>query len=172
MKKNALLSLLFVICTTFSGSTWPKIVASEINRKPINIDSDYQKIDIPNDTMTFIGNVVIIQDTLHLRADKVIVNRMKSTENKRIIAIGSPAIFQQKLGKNKKVDGSANKLVYDVKENKVTLMGKASLTHGDNTIHSQIVRYNIADQQIIANSNPSERVKTTLVPEQLSELKN
>lgn len=172
--KHWIITLIYVlpfISYFFITATLAQETTSSLSTHPINIDADSQHIDIAKDTSVFTGNVVIVQDTLRLKADKVIINNMQNKKMQRIIAIGSPVTFQQILGQQKKVDGYADKLVYDVSDYDVILMGNAYLTHGDNTIRSQIVRYNMIEHRVSANSNQKNRVKTTIVPSQLSELK-
>lgn len=173
MKKTPAITLFCIAMLIF---TRPMVAKNKnntplINNRPVNIHADNQKLDLSNGTVIFSGNVKITQDNIHLTADNVIINDMQKKKTQRIIALGSPAKFHQCIHQNKTVEGYANKLIYDVKENNMIFIGNVKLIHNDNTIRSQIVRYNIADQQISADSYLRSRVRTTIIPNQLSELK-
>lgn len=170
MKKKPVYYVLLITCI-YSFSALAQIATID-RTKPITIDSDYQNIDMIKDTMTFTGNVIIVQDTLHLHANSVLVEHAKSKKNKRIIALGTPVTIQQQGNKDQKIDGIADKVVYDVKENEITLLGNARFTQNDNTIYSQRLKYNISGQQILADGLHKERVKTMLFPQQLKQSKD
>lgn len=144
-----------------------------INNKPISIDADNQQIDLKNNTITFTGNVIIIQDGLEIKANSVVITNMDSKDNQIITANGNPVYFEQTHENNQSqtIRGHANQLVYQVKQNSVTMVGNAELLQQDNHIQSDTITYNIVEQKILATSNKGKRVKTTIIPNQIQEIK-
>lgn len=171
MKKTPAITLFCLAMLIFTKPLAAKNHSSSLNNNPVNVNADTQKLDLSNGSVTFSGNVEITQDNIHLTADKVIMDGTQEKRNQRITALGSPAKFHQFIHQNKTVEGYANKLIYDVKESNIILTGNVKLIHNNNTIRSQIIRYNVAEQQISADSYPHSRVRTTIIPNQLSELK-
>lgn len=143
-----------------------------INNKPISIDADHQEIDIKTNTVTFTGNVIIIQDSLKVTAEKVIINNMQSKNNQNIIAYGEPVYFTQTMENNRIIEGQAKELNYDVKLASVTLIGKAEINQQDNQIRSEKIIYKVNEQHIIAQGSATQRVTTTIIPNQLKETDN
>lgn len=145
-----------------------------INHKPISIDANNQKIDIQKNTITFSGKVVIIQDGLKINADEVVITDMQSKNQQTITAYGKPVYFQQVVeGKTKQIiTGHAKELIYQVKQNNVILKGQAELVQQGNHISSDVMTYNVEKQTIQALSNQGNRVKTTIIPEQIKEIKH
>lgn len=143
-----------------------------INDKPISIDADNQQIDIKNNTITFTGNVVILQDGLNIKANTVVITNMQSKDNQVITAYGKPVLFEKVTDNNpnQTVKGHSNQLVYNVKSNNVVLTGKAELFQQDNHISSDIITYNIKQKKIQAQSQKGNRVKTTIIPNQAREI--
>ncbi|NUF48316.1 lipopolysaccharide transport periplasmic protein LptA [Gilliamella sp. ESL0250] len=146
----------------------PKMFA---DNKPIAIDADNQQIDIENNTITFIGNVVIVQEGLTIKADKVVVTEMQNTEKQKITAYGNPVNYKQILPKNNKiVTGQSSQVIYNVKQNNIVLQGNAELFQQDNHIVSEMIIYDVKKQQIFAQPGKNRRVKSTIIPNQVKEM--
>lgn len=145
-----------------------------INNKPIAIDADNQQIDLQKNTLTFIGNVVINQEGLKVKADKVVITDMQSKDNQVITAYGKPVYFEKRDQTNSKqaITGHANQLIYKVKQNQVTLLDNAELFQQDNHITGNKIIYDVDQQKILAESSKGGRVKTTIVPNQIKEINN
>ncbi|WP_392566019.1 lipopolysaccharide transport periplasmic protein LptA [Utexia brackfieldae] len=172
MKPIYPISLCFALALSFSTIVnAEQKTATVVNNQPISIDADNQEIDIQNNTITFTGNVMVEQGTLKVNANRMTINNVQNKAEQRITAYGTPVKFHQVLANNKLVDGQAETLTYDVKNGIITLQGDAKLTQQDNTIVSQIITYNIAKQQIMAKGNEKSRVKTIIVPNQVTEIK-
>ncbi|WP_392558928.1 lipopolysaccharide transport periplasmic protein LptA [Orbus mooreae] len=162
--------LLSLLAPVAMAKTTP---SATINNKPISIDADNQQIDLKNNTITFTGNVIILQDGLEIKANTVTITNMDSKDSQTITANGNPVYFKQTddQDKNKTITGHAQQLTYQVKQNTVTMTGKAELVQQDNHIVSDTIIYNVNQQQILAQSNKGNRVKTTIIPNQVQEIK-
>ena len=141
-----------------------------INNKPITIDANNQQIDIDKNIITFSGKVQITQDGLTILADKVIVTDMQDSTKQKITAYGNPVNFKQILPQNNKVvTGHSGQVIYDVKQNTVTLQNNAELFQQDNHVVSSIITYNVKQQLILAQPK-NGRVKSTIIPSQVKEI--
>ncbi|GAA5111802.1 lipopolysaccharide ABC transporter substrate-binding protein LptA [Orbus sasakiae] len=168
--KAILVSLAISLASPFTiAQTAPN---TTINNKPIAIDADNQQIDLQNNTITFSGNVVITQDGLKVKANTVIITNMQSKDNQTITAHGKPVYFEQTNANDakQKITGHADQLIYQVKQNAVTLTGHAELFQQDNHIISDKIIYDVDQQKIRAQSGKGGRVKTTIVPNQVKEI--
>lgn len=170
MKDRYLVRLLFSAFVMLSTSVIATPTSTTMNNKPIHIDADNQQIDIKNNTITFSGNVLIEQDNFKIMAERVVISHIQNKEEQRVTAYGEPVKFKQTMTNNKIVSGHAAQLVYDIKSHTVTLTGDAELNQQDNTIRSQVIAYNINQQQILAKGNGSTRVRTTIIPNQINEI--
>lgn len=144
-----------------------------LNNMPISIDADNQQIDIQKNTMTFSGNVVIIQDKISIKANKVVITEIQSQNNQVITAYGKPVFFEQTIekdGTHYTITGRADRLVYEVKNNNVVMNGNAEIIQRDNRITSDLITYNVEQRKIQAQSNEGHRVKTTIHPNQIREI--
>ena len=172
---NKIKSIL-VSCFIISISTLSYAESSEnpkINAMPISIDADNQQIDIQKNNMTFSGNVVIIQDNITIKANKVVITEIQSKEDQTITAYGQPVLFEQQVQKNDthyKITGNADKLIYRVKQNDVTMQGNAQIKQKDNYINSNIINYDVQQRKIEAQSDTRQRVRTIIMPEQVKEI--
>jgi lipopolysaccharide export system protein LptA len=142
-----------------------------VDNKPITIDADNQQIDIEKNMITFSGNVHVVQEGLTIIADKVVITDMQDSSKQKITAYGKPVNFKQILPeKNKIVTGHSALIIYDVKQNNVILKGNAELFQQDNHITSQLISYDVKKQQISAQPGKNERVKSTIIPNQIKEM--
>lgn len=141
--------------------------------QPINIVSDNQSLDMNSRVVTFSDNVVITQGSIVVKADKVIITRPEenSKQKDKVEAFGNPVTFHQIMDDGKPVDGKANKVVYDLGTEFLTLTGEAELKQLDSKINGSVISYDVAKQQLKANADAGGRVKTVLIPSQLNNAK-
>jgi len=113
--------------------------------QPAEIEADDIEFDFQKGTRTYISNVLVVQGTLRLKADKVIAN-YEHNELAKATAWGSLARFKQRPdGKEFDTEGWAKKIIVDQKQNTITLIGKASVKQGANTAYGETIVYNMAN---------------------------
>lgn len=163
--RNKLFLFATLVMTSFSV-----FALKDDSSQPINIVSDNQSLDMENSLVTFTDNVVITQGSILIKANKVIIKRPPEGSNKKetVEAFGNPVTFHQKLDDGKPVDGRANKVHYDLGAEFLTLTGNAELRQLDSKINGDHITYNVKKQQLKANGSSQSRVKTVLIPNQLS----
>ena len=71
---------------------------------------------------------------------------------------------------NKIVTGHSSQVIYDVKDSNIILQGDAELVQDDNRIKSSLITYDLKRQRIFAQPGRNERVKTTIIPNQVKEM--
>lgn len=99
--------------------------------KPMTIEADKPgTVDLQRQVVTFNGNVVIVQGTMQIRAERVEV-REQSDGFRSAVASGSvqkPANFRQKRdGVDEVLEGSAERIEYDGRGDTLRFVGHASV---------------------------------------------
>ncbi|WP_454905180.1 lipopolysaccharide transport periplasmic protein LptA [Aggregatibacter sp.] len=165
-----LISSKIVLASTLVFMSFSALALKEDTNQPINIVSDNQSLDMNNRVVTFTDNVVITQGSIIVKASKVVITRPEenSKQKDKVEAFGNPVTFHQIMDDGKPVDGKANKVVYDLGTEFLTLTGDAELKQLDSKINGSVITYDVANQQLKANANSGARVKTVLIPTQLN----
>jgi lipopolysaccharide export system protein LptA len=109
--------------------------------KPINLEADKVSLDDNKKESVFEGNVILTQGTTKITAAKITVIQEKDGSQKAT-AFGKPATFRSKRdGVEEFVDGSAEKIVYDSKTDKVELFINAWLRREKDELRGNYVSY-------------------------------
>ena len=118
------------------------VLAESADRdKPIDLEADSVKVDDAKQISTYSGNVILTQGTLIIRADKLIV-REDSAGFQHSTSLGNPTTFKQKReGKNEYMEGSAQRIEYDGRMDKVQLFTKAWVKRGEDIVHGDYISY-------------------------------
>lgn len=145
--KNTLL-LTIAIVAIGMAPTHRALALSTDRDQPAEIEADDIEFDFQKGTRTYINNVLVVQGTLRLKADKVIAN-YKGSELDNATAWGSLARFKQRPdGKEHDVEGWAKQIIVNQKANTLTLIGKASLKQGPQTARGDTIVYNMANDTL------------------------
>jgi lipopolysaccharide export system protein LptA len=146
--------------------------------KPIELEADTVTVNDAKKTSTYTGTVVLTQGTLVIRADKLVVREDKEGFQ-HSTSTGNPTTFKQKReGKNEYMEGSAQRIEYDGRMDKVQLYTKAWVKRGEDIVHGDYISYdaNAEYAEVIggtkSESNPgSGRVKAIIQPKNKTESK-
>ena len=116
--------------------------------QPADIEADDIEFDFQKGTRTYVDNVLAIQGTLRLKADKLHAV-YKDGELDTATLWGSLARFKQRPdNKPDDVEGWAKKIVVDQKANTLTLVGQAALRQGGDTARGDTIVYNMANDTL------------------------
>ena len=117
-------------------------VAESADRdKPIELEADTVTVNDAKQTSTYTGNVILTQGTLIIRADKLIVREDKEGFQ-HSTSTGNPTTFKQKReGKNEYMEGSAQRIEYDGRMDKVQLYTKAWVKRGEDIVYGDYISY-------------------------------
>ncbi len=139
--------------------------------KPIELEADTVTVNDAKKTSTYSGTVILTQGTLIIRADKLIVREDKEGFQ-HSTSTGNPTTFKQKReGKNEYMEGSAQRIEYDGRMDKVQLYTKAWVKRGEDIVHGDYISYdaNAEYAEVIGGTKTdgspgSGRVKAIIQP--------
>lgn len=162
LHKHVLLILCLIFCLAYS--TWVT-ARSDDSSKPINIQADSAEINDATGTSVYRGNVVVIQGSMRLTGEEVVLETADKKVQK-IISEGSLSTFKQTTDDGEIVDAEAEKMVYDLNAKELVLTKNAKLTEDCNTFTSDRIVYDM-DKEIVNAGSPTgdDRVNITVFPE-------
>lgn len=141
--------------------------------KPIELEADTVSVDDAKKTSVYTGNVVLTQGTLIIHADKLTVKEDKDGFQ-HSTSLGNPTTFKQKRdGKNEFMEGSAQRIEYDGRMDKVELYTKAWVKRGEDIVHGDYIMYdaNAEFAQVLSGgpqaatpATPNGRVRAIIQP--------
>lgn len=138
--------------------------------KPIELEADTVTVNDAKKTSTYTGTVILTQGTLTIHADKLIVREDKEGFQ-HSTSTGNPTTFKQKReGKNEYMEGSAQRIEYDGRMDKVQLYTRAWVKRGEDIVHGDYISYdaNAEYAEVIggvkSEGGGSGRVKAIIQP--------
>jgi lipopolysaccharide export system protein LptA len=139
--------------------------------KPVNVDADSVQMDNVNKTSFYQGDVVLQQGTLLLRSNTLSMHQDPQGFS-TATAIGSPAYFRQlQDGSSEYIEGWADHIDVDNKQNTILLTGNARLKRGTSEMHAEAMMYNTSTQKFWAKpavnaprGGANTRVRTSIFP--------
>ena len=141
--------------------------------KPIDLEADTVTVNDAKKTSTYTGNVILTQGTLTIRGDKLIVQE-DANGFQHSTSYGNPTTFKQKMeGKNEYMEGSAQRIEYDGRMDKVQLYTKAWVKRGEDIVHGDYIMYNANAEfaevigggaQAATPATPTGRVRAVIQP--------
>lgn len=135
--------------------------------KPINLEADKVTLDDNQKVSVFEGNVILTQGTTKITAAKITVRQEKDGSQKAT-SIGKPATFRTKRdGVDEYVDGSAEKIEYDSKTDKVELHTNAWLRRDKDEVRGNYVSYEGSTefyQALGGGTDSNKRVTVVMQP--------
>jgi lipopolysaccharide export system protein LptA len=102
--------------------------------KPIELESDSMTSDESKNKSVYSGNVILTQGTLLIKADELTI-REDNQGFQHSTSVGNPTTFKQKQeGKNEYIEGSAQRIEYDGRMDKIHLYSKAWVKKGGDVV--------------------------------------
>lgn len=149
------------------SSLLPQAWALRSDRKqPIDIKADRVVVDQRAHTSHYIGNVHLVQGSLKIVADDVMVYMLNGKLNK-IIITGNPARFQQKPGNGKDlVTSQAQNMEYLANQERLLLRHNAQVNQGPNHFRGEFIEYDTLTSTVKANkgADSKSRVHAIIQP--------
>lgn len=147
--------------------------------KPIELEADSVIVDDARKTSTYIGTVILTQGTLVIRADKLVVREDKNGFQ-HSTSTGNPTTFKQKReGKNEYMQGSAKRIEYDGRMDKVQLYTKAWVKRNEDIVYGNYISYDanaeyaeVLGGKKTADGSSTGRVKAIIQPKNKQEESN
>lgn len=169
--RNVLPLLVFATCLIV-----PEARAERADRdKPVNLEANRITIDDAKKTQVLEGNVQLVQGTLVIRAEKIVVSQDANGFNKgtAFAASNRLATFRQKReGKDEYIEGEAERIEYDGTADKVELFNRAYVKSGLDEVRGQYIAYDGKTENYVAMSGApgggktggNERVRAVIQP--------
>ena len=132
----------------------PVQAAPDDRKQPIQLAADSVSMDEGQRTSVYRGQVELRQGSLWVRADQVRVQHDKNNKPIKLVAVGSPARFQQGTAETL-IKASAKRADYVVLSAQLTLSGDATLIQAGDTIKSDRIVYN-RQQNILKAGNAAD----------------
>jgi len=128
--------------------------------QPVNVEANRITVDDAKKVQVLEGNVQLVQGTLVIRAEKVVVTQDANGYQKGIAYAGNGhlATFRQKRdGKNEFVEGEAERIEHDSRSEKTELFNKAHVKSGLDEVHGQYISYDATTENyVVTGASPGE----------------
>lgn len=137
---------------------------------PIDIEAEYVEIDSQDGLSIYRGNVKLTRGTLEIIADQVRIQQINKDGHVKATIIGQPARYTQKPNaSDNPLVAAAQEIVYLSSNDVIEMRGKANLTRDADVVTSDLIRYDMRRDLIIAGNderdpNSNERVRITIQP--------
>lgn len=153
----------------------PQTGFSITDKKEVFIQANTMKFDLETGSSIYRGNVSIIQGTIKLTGENVIITR-KNNEIIDIKVDGNPAHYLQDENTENRVHAISQHMKFTASTNRLVLTVDASLEQSSQTVVSQRIVYDTQNKIIIAGKNgdpknsgqSGDRVNITLTPKKES----
>jgi len=158
-KLQSLIAIAVLGCTPTAAIS----LESDVD-KPIEVEADSVEIDEGSNKSIYKGNVVLIQGSIRLAADKVTVIQHENKSD-QIQAVGRPVRITQKSQNGKKpIKGHSSRMEYYVDSDMLYLIGNAVLNQGKDTFKSDRIAYDRKKSTIKGGTSAKgkQRVRVTI----------
>ncbi|GBL45418.1 LptA, protein essential for LPS transport across the periplasm [Sulfuriferula multivorans] len=138
--KSPFAAVLLLLTLLLAGG--PALAEKADRSKPVNIEADSVTVDDLRKVSVYLGNVVLVQGTMTLHADKIVVHQDAEGFNSAT-AYGNPVSFRQKRdGVDEYIEGYADRMQYDGKLGTLQLFDNAHLKRGADDLRGSYISYN------------------------------
>jgi lipopolysaccharide export system protein LptA len=136
----------------------PSAAAEKADRdKPINYQADSGDVNVQTKVGTLLGNVILTQGTLTIRADKIVFHQ-NPDNSVSATAWGNPLTFREKRDNvDEYYEGVAQRAEYDGQKRVLELFDRALLRKGTDEIRSNYISYNAETEFFKAEGRPDTR---------------
>ncbi len=132
------------------------------------IAGDAAEFDEKQSISLYLGNVEVQQGSMRIQADEVLVHHKPNRQPQKIIAIGNPVRYRQRLDNDPdEVRARALRMEYEADPQEITLIDQAELVQGEDRFASDRIVYNRTTERLTAGTSASgrERVKIRIEPQ-------
>jgi len=160
-------SMAFVIICLAVFASMSAFAASADKAQPIEVEADSLEVRDSDNISIYSGNVRLVQGTLNVRSDKLVIH---FDDDKNLVLMemtGSPASFRQLDDENKEIIGEADKLDYFEPKSLLVLKGNARFSNDGDLIEGSMISINTENDNLQATSpEPDKRVHVVIQPKE------
>lgn len=139
------------------------------SEQPIEVLADELEVRDIEKISIYLGNVNVVQGSLEINADRVVIHFDQANELKLIEMTGRPATFRQLDDEQREILGEALQIDYNQSESLLELRKSARIDYAGDIIESHRIRINTMTGSLQAGSAESDqRVKMVIQPKQNS----
>ena len=148
------------------GQLWALATDGE---QPIEVEADELEVRDQEKISIYLGNVVLVQGSLEINADRVVIHLNEANELILMEMTGTPATFRQLDDDQQEILGEALQIDYTQSESLLELRDSARVSQAGDVIESDLIRINTETSSLQAGSAESDqRVKMLIQPKQNS----
>jgi len=141
--------LFFIAVNAFALST--------DSEQPLQLSADSANIQDKKGISTYRGNVILVQGSIQLNADKLVLYHTAERDLEKMIATGSPVRFKQRPdGQSRDINASAMKMTYDVSTQTIDMQQQAVLWQENDAFRGESIRYDLQNDAVIADSKRNQ----------------
>jgi len=145
------------LCLALLCTSGPALAERADREKPVNIEADRITVDDIQKVQVFEGNVQLVQGTLVIRTDRLVVTQDAEGFQKGVAyggANGLARIRQKREGKDEYMEGEAERIEYDGKGEKAQLFVRAMVRSGLDEVRGQYISYDGVTERYLVTSGP------------------
>jgi len=148
------------------GQLWARATDGE---QPIEVEADELEVRDKEKISIYQGNVTLVQGSLEISADRVVIHFNEANELILMKMTGTPATFRQLNDDQQEILGEALQIDYTQSESLLELRDSARISQAGDIIESDLIRINTESSSMQAGSAESDqRVKMLIQPKQSS----
>ena len=139
--------------------TLPAHAEKADREKPINLEADRMSMDDINKVQVYEGNVILTQGTLQIRTAKLVVTQDADGFQKGVASGGENGLarFRQKReGKDEWIDGEAERIVHDARDDKTEFFARGWVRSGLDEVRGQYISYNALTEKYLVTNGRGE----------------
>lgn len=133
------------------------------SKAPVHISADHFRFDQQKGLGDYSGKVVVTQDKLVIKGDKLIIVAPNNGPIEKLTMTGAPASFEDTTADGKQVMGQAQNMEYNPVNQRITLTGEARVKQNGSTFRSARIVYDIRRDLVDAGA-PGQRIEATFAP--------
>ncbi len=133
--------------------------------KPVNLEADRITVDDVKRVHIFEGNVQLIQGTLIIRTEKLVVTQDGEGFQKGVAFGGEAGLArfrQRREGRDEYVEGEAERIEHDGKAEKTQFFLRAHVKSGQDEVRGQYISYDGKSENYLVTSGPGGTVAPTV----------
>lgn len=135
--------------------------------KPVKLEADRVNVDDIKRVHVFEGNVVLSQGTLSIRTAKLVVTQDAEGFQKGVASGGADGLvrFRQKReGRDDFVEGEAERLEFDARNDRAEFFNRAHLKSGVDEVRGHVISYDGQSEKYSVTGTPSAAGNPSATP--------